>query len=119
MVRADDAPAGARFILRGAIAMRQGTYLNVILTVNAALLSVLAWTQLAGRPLLADDAAAQAGASAGDKGSMINAAEQRQRMIEALTDLKKAVEATRTTVESGRLRVEVTNLDQIRVAKER
>ena len=39
--------------------MRQGTYLNVILTVNAVLLAGLVWTQVADTPLLAETASAQ------------------------------------------------------------
>jgi hypothetical protein len=96
--------------------MRRGSYLNFILTVNAVLLGALVWGQLAARPVLAQSAAAQTSGGSSSQGAMINAAEQRQRMIEALQDIKRTVESTRTTIEAGKLRVEVVNLDQLKVA---
>ena len=56
--------------------MRQGSYLNVILTVNAVLLAGVLWTHVAGTPVLNSTANAQ---SAGTGGTGIpNAADQRQ-----------------------------------------
>lgn len=91
--------------------MRQGIYLNVILTVNAVLLSALLWTQLANRPLLAHPAAAQQSVGEG----IPNAAAQRQRQLEVMRDIKVSVDATRKLLESGKVKVEVTNLDQIKL----
>lgn len=92
--------------------MRQGTYLNVILTVNAALLGAVAWMQVAGQPALVQSAVAQ---GQPDPGAGIpNAADQRHKMIEALRELKASVDATKKTIESGKMKVEVTNLDQIK-----
>jgi hypothetical protein len=90
--------------------MRQGKYLNVILTANAVLLAGLLWTQVAQRPLLAGDAVAQ---SPGVPG-IPNAAEQRQKMIEAMRDIKASVDATKQAIQGGKIKVEVTNIDQLK-----
>ena len=90
--------------------MRQSKYLNVILTVNAVLLAGLLWTQVVGRTSLSSEAHAQTSQSSG----FVNAAEQRQRMIEALNEIKGSVEATRKVVESGKMKVEVTNIDKVK-----
>ena len=92
--------------------MRQGTYLNVILTVNAVLLGGLLWTHVASSPILEQSATAQVGAK--DGAGVPNAADQRQKMIEALRDIKASVDSTKKLVESGKLKVEVTNFDQAR-----
>jgi hypothetical protein len=94
------------------IAMRQGTYLNVILTVNAALLTGVLWTQVAERPALSSAALAQ---SAPRADGIPNAAAQRQKMIEALRDLKASMDANTRLLESGKLKVEVTNLSDIKI----
>lgn len=91
--------------------MRQSKYLNVILTVNAILLAGLLWTQVAGRAPLTPEAHAQTSQSGT---GFVNAAEQRQRMIEALNEIKGSVEATRKMVESGRMKVEVANIDKLK-----
>jgi hypothetical protein len=101
--------------------MRQGRYLNGILTVNAVLLAGVLWTQVAGRGPLVQDAAAQstAGGAAVARNAdsvMTNAGEQRQRMIESLREIKVAVEATRKAVEGGKFKVEVSNIDQLKAA---
>lgn len=89
--------------------MRQSTYLNSILTVNAVLLTGLLWTQLAGRPL-ADQAEAQM-----QVGSIApNAAEQRARMIELLASIKGSVDASTRAIEGGKTKVHVTNLNEIK-----
>ena len=92
--------------------IRQGTYLNVILTVNAVLLSVLIWTQLAPKPVMADTATAQYNTR---RGGIPNAGEQRQKLIKGMQDVKASVDSTRKLLESGKLRVQVTNLDEIRL----
>lgn len=90
--------------------MGQGRYLNIILTVNALLLTVLVWTQLAGHGPLVQRADAQ---SAGG-GSMVSAAEQRQRMIESMRDMRQAVNETNRLLERGTLKVTVMNAHELR-----
>jgi hypothetical protein len=92
--------------------MRHTRYLNVILTVNAILLAALVWTQVAGSPLLAEQAAAQKDRAGG---GMATAGAQRLRMVEALKDVQRSVEASKRLLESGKVRVQVTNLDEIRI----
>jgi hypothetical protein len=92
--------------------MRQGTYLNVILTVHAVLLAGVLWTQVASGPILEQTATAQVGSKEGV--GVPNAADQRQKMLEALRDIKASVDSTRKLVESGKLKVEVSNFDQAR-----
>lgn len=89
--------------------MRQRTYLNMILTVNAVLLGGLLWTQVTSTPLFDQTASAQ---GAKDAVGVPNAADQRQKMIEALRDIKASVDSTKKLVEGGKLKVEVTNFDQ-------
>jgi hypothetical protein len=92
--------------------MRQATYLNVILTVNAVLLAAVMWTQVSVQSL---SPAAHAQSGQGTPGGGVpNAADQRQRMIESLREIHSSVEATRRLVESGRVKVEVTNIDRLR-----
>lgn len=94
--------------------MRQSTYLNVILTVNACLLTGILWTHVAGQPALASAALAQ---SSPPGLGIPNAADQRQRIIEALREIKGSVEATRRVMESGKLKVEISNIDKLGVEK--
>ena len=94
---------------------KQTRCLNALLTINGLLLGALLWTQLADQPLLAGEADAQMRASASTEGGVPNAAQQRQKMIDALEDMKKSVDAMNKTMESGNLKVEVTNLDEIKV----
>jgi hypothetical protein len=89
--------------------MRQSNYLNVILTVNAVLLAGLLWTQVVGRAPLAEQAAAQS-----TTGGFSNATEQRQRMIDLLLEIKTSMDATRKVVESGKMKVEVTNIEMLK-----
>jgi hypothetical protein len=93
--------------------MRQGTYLNVILTVNAVLLAGALWTQIAGGPVLTQSASAQSPGGRDSGKGIPDAGAQREKMIEALRDLKASVDASRKLLESGKLRVQVTNLDEI------
>jgi hypothetical protein len=95
--------------------MRQGTYLNVILTVNAVLLTGLLWTQVVSQPLLDTSAAAQSRTRTAAPPVIPNAAAQRAKMIDALNDLKQSVDAQRKLLESGKLKVTVTNLDEIKL----
>jgi hypothetical protein len=89
--------------------VRRAVYLNTILTVNAVLLTALLWTQVSDRPLFADDASAQPSRRQG----IPNAAEQRMRMVNGLDDLRQSVDGMSQLLESGKVRVEVTNLDEI------
>ena len=101
--------------------MRQSTYLNVILTVNAGLLAAMVWAQLADRPVLAQDVSAQSASgrmpppAAGPAG-VTTSADRQQRMIELIRELNLTVEALTSKLESGKLKVEVTNLKSSDVA---
>jgi len=96
--------------------MRQHTYLNVILTVNACLLTGVLWTQIASGPPLAQTAAAeQAAMPEIPRLGIPNAAEQRQKMITALTHLQRSVDAQQKLLQSGKVKVQVTNLDELRL----
>lgn len=89
--------------------MRRGTYLNAILTVNAVLLAVLAWTQLVQPTFGPAEAAAQSSPPTGFK----NATAQRQEMIKAVKATQASVESLERLLESGRVTVEVGNADDI------
>jgi hypothetical protein len=91
--------------------MRQGRYLNVILTVNAALLSALVWNGIAERPLLSTQAHAQ-----GVPEGVPNAGMRRQQVIDGLRDVRSQLDGMRRTLESGAVKVQVTNLDELKVA---
>jgi hypothetical protein len=91
--------------------MRQGSYLNVILTVNAVLLAGVLWTHVAGTPVLNSTANAQS--PVGGTG-IPNAADQRQKQIEAIRELKVSVDATNKLLTSGKLKVEVSNIDALK-----
>ena len=86
--------------------MRQSTYLNVILTVNAGLLAAVVWTQLADRPVLAQPASAQSSQPV----MKTTTADRQLRMIEIMGDMQTQLEAINTRLESGKLKVEVINL---------
>lgn len=92
--------------------MRRGRYLNFILTVNAVLLTALVWTQLVGGPVLSSGGAAQAQVGR-DVPGIPNAASQRHRMIELMTEMNRNMGANHKLLDDGRLRVRVTNLDEI------
>lgn len=107
--------------------MKQGKYLNVILTINAALLTGLLWTQVADEPVLVRDAAAQARLStprtnrtSRTTGPFVfpNAAEQRRRIEMAVGSLEKLVAEQYRFMQSGQLQVEVSNLDEIELVIE-
>src|SRR5690349_6369085 len=94
--------------------MRQSTYLNVILTVIAGLLSAVLWTNVMGRPVLEHEAWAQSPGAPEPTTGIPNASDQRNRMIAALNDMKATMEAQRRFVESGKLKVEVSNIDKLK-----
>ena len=95
-----------------------GKYLNVILTVNAALLSALLWTQFAGTEAAAfgQSASAYQSPSMPPETGIPNAGAQRQRQIEELQQLRASVDAMKKTLEGGKMKVIVANTDEIRAA---
>jgi len=98
--------------------MQSPKYLNVILTVIAFLLAGLLWTQVAENPLLDREAAAQRtnrSVRTTQTQPFPNAAEQRLKQRQLLEEWRSAFEQQRRFLESGRLQVEVTNLDEIQV----
>lgn len=95
--------------------MRRRNYLNVILTVNALLLAGLLWTQIAGQPLVSA-AFAQDENDQSDEGRQLgvpNAGKQREVMISRLTSIEAAVRDLQRTLASGKIKVEVKNLDEL------
>ncbi len=93
--------------------MRQGRYLNIILTINAFLLSALIWTQVADRPVLIERAEAQ---TPSQGNGIPNAAEQRKRMIESLREVNRRMDRIERRLETGELRVRVMNPEDMRSA---
>lgn len=95
--------------------MRQGTYLNVILTVNAALLTGLLWGQLAGRASLDSSAVAQSVAvPTGQSAIPVTSADQRQRQLDLMRDLKTSVDDLKKSLQTSTIKVEVTNIDLLK-----
>ncbi len=95
--------------------MRQGRYLNIILTVNAILLAALIWVQITDRPAMVETAVAQ---STPRHEGIPNAADQRLRMIEALRDINRRLDRVERRLETGEIRVRVMNPEDIRPATE-
>ncbi len=92
-------------------------YLNAILTVVALLLGVLVWSQVSSQPIFATEAAAQSRTirnSSATKG-IPDAALQREKMILGVEKMTKAVEALSKDLDAGKVKVEVTNLDEIKI----
>lgn len=94
--------------------MRQTTYLNVILTLNAVLLTGVLWTQLVDRPVFAQHAEAQM-TDAQFASGIPNAGLQREQMVRHLDRLNRNLEATMQVIESGKVKVEVANLKDIKL----
>lgn len=94
--------------------MRQGRYLNIILTINAFLLSALIWTQLADGPAMVERAEAQ---TPRQGEGIPNAADQRLRMIESLREINRRMDRIERRLETGELRVRVMNPEDIRSAE--
>lgn len=99
--------------------MRRDTYLSVLLTVTAGLLTVDLWARLADRPVLADSAFAQSRSrnpnarSVPQKGvgtSLSDGVAQRKEIIELLKGLTSEVSSLRTQMSSGAIKVEISNL---------
>jgi hypothetical protein len=105
--------------------MDRSKYLNTILTINAALVACLVWTQVANTPLLSSEASAQSfsreTSASGSRSknpykvpTIPNAASQRYDMVQSLGRIERSMERMNDLLESGRVRVEVGNLDAIR-----
>lgn len=82
--------------------------IRVLLGANLLLTGVLAWTQLADRPIAASSATATAA-----QPNFPNASSQRLAIEKAVKDLKKSVDGLAQSIERGKLRVEVANVDEI------
>ncbi len=95
---------------------RRTRTLQGLLTVNAVLLGVVAWTQVAERPL-APAAVAQDRSRPNEPFRFPNSSAQRAEIVKQLKELKKAVDANTKMIETG-LVVEVSNLDEIEVTVE-
>ena len=91
--------------------MKQMRYLNVILTINAALLACVLYTQLIDRPILATQAQAQT--QAVPPGGIPNAGKQREQIVVAVQELARDVQKTNRLLE-GELKVTVTNAREMR-----
>src|SRR5688572_12228375 len=98
--------------MRLAFAVKQGTYLHVILTANALLMAGLLWTQVVGgsAELLGTQTAVAQGSKDPTEG-VPNAANQRQKMIETLREVKTSVDAMKKSLDGGKIRVEISNPD--------
>ncbi len=99
--------------------MQRETYLSVLLTCTACLLTVDLWARLADRPVLASEAIAQSRSrnpnakNAGQRGvgtSMSDGVQQRKEIIELLKGLKTKVGSLEHAMTSGSIKVEVINL---------
>ena len=94
---------------------RQGTYLNIVLTALTLVVGALLWTQFASRGGMVRSSFASDRSTSG----IPDAGEQRERIIRELREMRGTLEATRKLMESGRVKVQVTNLDQIDVNRNR
>jgi len=100
--------------------MRKDTYLNVVLTVIAVLLTVDVWTRIAERPVPGEFAVAQSRSqpnrmaprkTISQKGvSAIGteAIDQRAQMIEMLAGIREQVGGLRGLLEGGGIKVQVS-----------
>jgi hypothetical protein len=102
--------------------MNHPKYLNAILTVNALLLGGLLWTQIADRSLLSSEAQAQAklerepGTNRERAQPLFpNSTAFSNEMLSSQRQIVHSLEALRLMLVSGRLQVEVSNLDEIEV----
>src|SRR5262245_27213510 len=90
--------------------MRRRNYLNAILTVNAALLTGLLWTQVVGRPLVSS---ARADDDTEPQQGIPNAGKQREVMITQLKSIDEAVRQMHQTLSAGKIKVELRNIDEL------
>ncbi|MFK7960036.1 MAG: hypothetical protein AB8G96_05865 [Phycisphaerales bacterium] len=94
--------------------MRQSKYLNGILTVNALLLGGLLWSQIGDQPWLAQPASADSAQRGSSVPRFPNASEQRADLVKAMKSVEKAVQENNKLLRTT-LKVEVTNLDSIKI----
>ena len=94
---------------------RQGIYLNIVLTALTIVLAALLWTQFAS----GGGVARSSFASDRSPDGIPDAGEQRERIVRELQEIRGTLEATRQLMESGRAKVQVTNLDQIDATRDR
>jgi hypothetical protein len=95
--------------------MRKRNYLNAIMTVNAVLLGGLLWTQVAATPLFASRATAQSRSklSGNPVPTVPNAAKARNLTNQLLRELRSTLDTTNRLLQSGNVKIEVTNLDEV------
>lgn len=91
--------------------MKKNRTLEGLLAVNAVLLGVIAWSQVADQPF-AREATAQSRSIQNEPFRFPNAAAQRAEMLKAMKAVEKKIEANTKLMQAG-LKVEVTNLDEI------
>ena len=96
--------------------MGRASYHNGVLTANAVLHAGLLWTQIAGQPLLSSPAAAQNITPARPVPTIPNAAKQRNEIFESIHELRRTTQESMRMFRSGQVKVEVTNLDEIKIA---
>ncbi|MCZ6836429.1 MAG: hypothetical protein O7G85_11700 [Planctomycetota bacterium] len=101
--------------------MRGKKYLNFILTINAILLTCLLWVQVADKAMFSESAEAQVRDrrpgtrnpnEVGPPTIFPNDADQRERGIDQMKKMNQTLEALKNHIESGALKVEVSNADQ-------
>ena len=87
-------------------------YLNAILTINAVLLALLLWSQVAGTPMF--DRAAEAQATSGDsQDTFANPIKQRKQMIDLLKATNESINKLNKSISDSTLNVEVTNFEDL------
>tara|TARA_Y100000589_G_scaffold265339_2_gene256326 strand:- start:896 stop:1255 length:360 start_codon:yes stop_codon:yes gene_type:complete len=103
------------------IMMRKDTYLNVVLTIIAVLLTVDVWTRVAERPVASETVMAQSRSQPNRRGtnrtpvqkgvSAIGgeSIQQRALMIQELGKIREQFTALRGLLESGGIKVSVTD----------
>ncbi|MCH2132441.1 MAG: hypothetical protein MK116_01700 [Phycisphaerales bacterium] len=100
--------------------MRKDTYLNVVLTVIAVLLTVDVWTRVAQQPFPGETAVAQSRSQPNRAGGRTpaptgvsaigrEAIQQRDKMIQQLTQIREQFVALRGLLESGGIAVKVSD----------
>ena len=87
-------------------------YLNAILTINAVLLGLLLWTQVAGTPMFDRTAEAQATRTEGQD-SFANPIKQRKQMIDLLKSTNDSINKLTQSIEKSTVNVKVTNFDEM------
>lgn len=79
-------------------------YLNVILTVNAVLLTALVWTQVAERPVLSSEAQAL-NPPPNKPVFLVDPGQQQEVIIELLGEIRDEVAGTQDLLRSGDIKV--------------